>query len=292
MELNDLLRKQGIDPSQVIVMRHRPIEPGLRKVLPWLVHEQPNIFNAYQQNHAGAPEAALEKLVGKGWLASFIGIKPGEAVFAGVYQIHGAVRLSREEYWSKAENQILKSHGMIGWTKEHSHALWFDLQLQPPHCEWIGKLSIAWPPPERSWWRRAERNEMPILSITEESQFTGRMPGWQDLVLSWAELGALPSSWASQLKEWRGIYFIHDVSDGKGYVGSACGADNLLGRWLVYAKGGDGGNKLLLQRDPSNLRFSILQRVSPDLSPAEVVAMEVTWKKRLHTRAPHGLNAN
>lgn len=60
MNLNDLLTKQGIDPMRVIVMRHRPTERELRKVLPWLVHEKPEVFNAYQQMHGRRQEAALE----------------------------------------------------------------------------------------------------------------------------------------------------------------------------------------------------------------------------------------
>ncbi len=34
MTLNDLLRGKNIDPEQVLVMRHRPSEPELNKVLP------------------------------------------------------------------------------------------------------------------------------------------------------------------------------------------------------------------------------------------------------------------
>ena len=94
------------------------------------------------------------------------------------------------------------------------------------------------------------------------------------------------------LSEWRAIYFIFDTMDGKGYVGSAYGAENLLGRWLGYAARGHGGNVLLRQRDPSHFRFSILQRVSPDMDAGDVIRLEATWKERLHTRAPFGLNDN
>jgi hypothetical protein len=45
--------------------------------------------------------------------------------------------------------------------------------------------------------------------------------------------------------EWRGIYYIFDVSDGKGYVGSAYGNDDLLGRWMNYTSVGHGGNRLI-----------------------------------------------
>jgi hypothetical protein len=49
MNFNDLLTGKDINPLDVIVMRHRPSEPELRKVLPWLAAERPDLFNAYQQ---------------------------------------------------------------------------------------------------------------------------------------------------------------------------------------------------------------------------------------------------
>jgi hypothetical protein len=48
MTLNDLLVRGQIDPQKVIVLRHRPYDPGLAKVRPWLAAERPDIFNAYQ----------------------------------------------------------------------------------------------------------------------------------------------------------------------------------------------------------------------------------------------------
>ena len=41
MLLNDLLIRKGIDPEQVLVMRHRPHERQLNKVLPWLAADRP-----------------------------------------------------------------------------------------------------------------------------------------------------------------------------------------------------------------------------------------------------------
>ena len=101
----------------------------------------------------------------------------------------------------------------------------------------------------------------------------------------------LPKRWCHKLSEWRGVYFIIDVSDGRGYVGSAYGKDNLLGRWLNYASTDNGGNKQLRDRKPKDLIFIILQRVSPDMEPSEVIALESNWKDRLHTREL-GLNDN
>lgn len=294
MNLNDLLRKQDLDPAQVIVMRHRPTERELRKVLPWLVHEKPDVFNAYQQKHSGRQEAALGRLLGNGWIASFIGMEAGRAVFAGLYKIAGSRPVTYEEYWCMPVNQSLKSLGMADWDEgdRHKLRLWFDLAFQPVYEDWVGKLVISWSPPELAWWRYAGRNDMPILSISEESRFSERMPDWQNLVLSWAQLQAIPTSWQTALKHWRGIYFIHDASDGKGYVGSAYGKDNIMGRWLNYAASGHGGNKRLLKLAPENFRFSILQIVAHDLNADEVIAIESTWKDRLHTRGFSGLNEN
>lgn len=92
-------------------------------------------------------------------------------------------------------------------------------------------------------------------------------------------------------RQWRGIYFIADETDGKGYVGSAYGSENILGRWRDYARTGHGGNVGLRERADHPLRFSILQRVSPDMDPAEVIELEASWNRRLHSR-DLGLNRN
>lgn len=294
MTLNDLLENQKINPSRVVVMRHRPSEPALNKVFPWLAAEKPKLFNAYQQFHSIKVQSAMEKICGDGFVASFIGITPGEAVFAGLSEISAAKRVSYKEFWELPENIELAKLGMVGWRKDDSarHALWFDLKLTPHFQEWRGKLTVSWPPPERSWFRRAERNEMRVLSIPKESLFTKSIPDWEAIRLTWNQLQVIPESWRAAFSQWRGIYFIYDESDGRGYVGSAYGESNLLGRWLCYAKTGDGGNKLLRARKPENLHFSILQRVSPDMPSDEVIRLESTWKDRLHTRGDFGLNEN
>ncbi|MCK1498658.1 GIY-YIG nuclease family protein [Bradyrhizobium sp. 188] len=105
-------------------------------------------------------------------------------------------------------------------------------------------------------------------------------------------MGVLPKRWQAKLAEWRGIYYIFDTSAGKGYVGSAYGTANLLGRWRNYAASGHGGNRLLRQRDPQHFRFTVLELVSPNMEADEVIRLEGTWKERLHTRQPHGLNDN
>lgn len=294
MNLNDLLLGKGINPQHVLVLRHRPNEPELNRVLPWLAAEKPDIFNAYQQTQGERLERAMQAMSGTGYVASFLGREPGKALFVGLYSIGETKPLSREEFWQVPAYAELKEFGMRGFAEENisGTVLWFDLTLTDFYAQWKGRLIVGWPPPERAWWRRAHRNEFPIVAILEDSALVTAMPEWDEIEFTWEQFGALPKSWKSTLSQWRGVYYIFDTSDGKGYVGSAYGESNLLGRWLNYAGRGHGGNSLLRQRDPRNFRFTILQRVSPDLDASEVVRLEGSWKRRLHTRVPHGLNDN
>ncbi|WP_126968488.1 GIY-YIG nuclease family protein [Xanthomonas arboricola] len=288
IELNDLLEKTGISPAEVVVMRHRPTEPELRAVLPWLASEQQKLYNAYQSNHGEVVEKALTKAR---YLASFIGHAPGHAVFVGLYEVAGSSRVTSAEFWSLPDNARLREFGTRG-PKDGWDSLVFDLRCTEHMAEFKGKLILLWTGIERSWWRWAARNRLPVAAIYEESLLVRAMPEWQELALDWKQLQLLPMSWRQTLAQCRGIYYIFDRSACLGYVGSAYGSDNILGRWLNYAASGDGGNRLLRGRDPNNFAFSILQRVSPDLPADDVVALEGTWKKRLHARAPYGLNAN
>jgi hypothetical protein len=291
MNLNDLFLAKGIDPQQVLVLRHRPPEPELNKVLPWLAAEKPEIFNAYQQTQTEKLEKAM---LGAAYVASFIGREAGKALFVGLYSIGASKPLTFEQYWQVPAYVEMKAFGMQGLRpdKGRSTVLWFDLVLTSFYADWKGKLIVRWPPPEKSWWRRAHRNEMPVLAILQDSALDAAMPPWDEISLTWEQLGVLPLRWKSVLSQWRGIYYIFDTSDGKGYVGSAYGDGNLLGRWLNYAASGHGGNTQLRRRDPKNFRFTILQRVSPDMEADDVIRLENTWKERLHTRQPFGLNDN
>jgi hypothetical protein len=215
-------------------------------------------------------------------------------VFVGLYSIAGSRPMTMNEFWDVPANQYLKTFGMQGFTGDDGRLsiLWFDLQLTRHFSAWKGKLLIDWPGLERSWWRWADRNTFAIEAIMPESILEAAMPQWERLSLNWRELSALPSRWRAALSQWRGIYYIFDTSACKGYVGSAYGSDNLLGRWLNYAQTGHGGNKLLRSVSPESLVFTILERVSPDMSPEEAVQRESTWKDRLHSRSPYGLNLN
>ncbi len=290
-QFNKLLLDIGIDLKDVLVLRHRPKEANLRKVLPFLADTNPKVFNAYQQTQPPRVEKAM--LQAK-FVASFIGHESGKAVFVGLYKVNSHRPLFFDQYWKKPIHlKLKKKYGMKGMTNKHSTILWFDLIPLKHLSEWKGKMIIRWPGGERAWYRRADRkkNKFEIHAITEDSILIHDMPKWDQLTLTWNELKDLPRKWCDKLKQWRGIYFIMDVSDGKGYVGAAYGHNNLFGRWSNYAKSGHGHNKKMQGRDPDNFRFSILELVSPDMEPSDVQFKEATWKERLRTRE-FGLNDN
>ena len=86
MTLNDLLRGKHIEPETVLVLRHRPTEPELNKVMPWLAAERPDLFNAYQQTQGEKVERAM---LGVKYVASFLGREPGRALYLGLYSMNG-----------------------------------------------------------------------------------------------------------------------------------------------------------------------------------------------------------
>jgi hypothetical protein len=291
-DLHYLLSGGGIDVSggRVLVMRHVP-DPPLRKVFPWLAADRPEIFNAYQQMQAPKVEKQLAVAT---HVVSCIGHRPKEALFVGVYRVSGQRPLSFEKYLALPENKELRRLGDRGWPNEHARPfpmMWTDMQLEAVLQQWKGKLVFDWPPPEVSWVRRAERNTFTVKAILEDSALDRDMPSWDRLVLTWAELQSLPKRWIATLMQWRGVYFVHDTKCAKAYVGSAYGDQNIYGRWMNYAATGDGGNKLLRDRNPDGFQFSILQLLSPVLDPESVITVESSWKDRLHTRQ-FGLNVN
>ena len=91
--INDLLIRENVRPEQVLILRHRPTEPRLNKVLPWLAAEKHETFNAYQQTQSERVEAIMSRAK---FVASFIGHEPGKALFVGLYTMNGRPIISRE----------------------------------------------------------------------------------------------------------------------------------------------------------------------------------------------------
>lgn len=288
LDFNSLLSQVNVDPQQTLIVRHFPVEDALKRVLPWLVIERPELWLTYQQIQWTSLEKAMTKAH---FTASFIGQEPGRATFAGIFRIGEHRELNHADYGAFPGNAELETLGMTGRSRDMGNCLAFKLEPLDHWREWIGHLTIIWPKPYQNWWRWAGRGSFPVDTIEPESRFVRTMPHWNDIVLTHAEIKSLPSSWKAVLGQWRGIYLIYDTLRRAAYVGSASGGDNIHGRWQHYARSSHGGNQELKNSRPEDLRFSILQRTSPDLEPTEIVRLENSWKERLHTRE-FGLNRN
>jgi Predicted 3'-5' exonuclease related to the exonuclease domain of PolB len=153
MNLSSILIDNRVDPRHVLVMRHRPQEPELRKVLPWLAADRPQVFNAFQQTHGERVERAM--------LGAKHGHEPGKALFVGLYSIGKTRPMTETQYWQVHAHTELKAYGHSGFSKRRPTVLWFDLALTEIYAAWKGKLIITWPSPERAWMRRAHRNVFP-----------------------------------------------------------------------------------------------------------------------------------
>ena len=286
MELNDLLRRENIDPSTVLVFRHSPKEEALFKVMPWFITEKPDVFNAYQQTQTPRVEKQLSRAK---YVAAFFGHESDKAAFVGLYEKTGQKTITAEQLRRKPEHRELLTYAHDDSAPER---LWFDLELTETYSQWKGRLVIEWPRPALVWSRWASQNEFTIDAILPESVFSGALPNWREMVFSWSDLHVIPQRWIDVLSRWRGVYYIWDSRDRRGYVGSATGEQGLYQRWVNYAKSGHGGNKLLKLRKPKGFQFSILEWAAPDMEDREILERERMWKERLHTRSPDGLNDN
>ncbi|WP_253816587.1 GIY-YIG nuclease family protein [Myxococcus xanthus] len=246
-ELNDALERLHLPSDQTLVLRNAVSELG--EALYWIADERPDLFRAYQHTQGPQLTSAMKRAQ---YIVSCIGHEPDRAVFVGVYEIMGGRLIDAAQFSALPEHQELARNGYRMLTAADT-AWAFDLQARPIMETWKGKLVFGWPGGTRSWWRYASQNHFPIKAMHEESIITRRIPPWREVVLTWAQLALLPTSWRTHLSQWRGIYFIHDERRRLGYVGSATGEKNLLGRWLDYADNGHGGNKLLRQSQPTDL---------------------------------------
>lgn len=291
MRFNLALQDNGIQPEDVAIILHTTNLPRWRKVLPWLVEHRPDLFDAYQSVHSDLATATLQK---RRYAASFVPFRDRVMLFAGLFLIAEARHMPTTElYVDPRFTELERDFGAVDTSpgrngQARSHQVRFTFETMDQLSELKGRLTIA-SPPGRTYTRRAEKLDPVITAIYPEPVFARPLPGWRDLVLNSAEIRLLPESWRRQLAEWRGIYMILDAFDGARYVGSAYGSENIAGRWRAHVAREHGVTAELGRRETARFNFTILERVSPDMPADEVIALESSWKRRLHT-LEFGLN--
>ena len=135
-------------------------------------------------------------------------------------------------------------------------------------------------------------------------------PGYKNVSVSYHELKKKleSSEWRTALSCRKGVYLITDRMTGKLYVGSAYGANDILGHWETYIKSGYDKNEVENGEYPNkklqelanekglsyiqdNFQYSILETFTDDVSYEYIIGRESWWKKALLSRQ-FGYNAN
>lgn len=293
MELVDVIKMAGLAPEQVTVMFHVSDKPKLQRDLPRLVEEEHHLFDVFQNQHSPRQQATVKS---RKYMMSFVQTPHRAYVFAGVYEVRGHKFQTNAELDAHPLRTVLRErYDDILFTRDKTQEtgrLVFDLLLTDDLSTLRGRLHVE-KPKDRAYARKAETlTNCTVSEITKDANFIPPMPSWDALVMTAQDIRTIAQSWADKLSQWRGIYHIVDMTDGARYVGSAYGAENILGRWKSHVNGDRGVTIELAKRNPNDFRFSILELLAPNAVMEDVVMREGSWKERLGTRMLGGLNKN
>ena len=225
-------------------------------------------------------------------IVAFIGLEQARARLFGVYRVLG--RRAAEEMPLPADFKYPTFSTPGGY--------FYNLEEVPGFGDLKNRVVINWGRAAISWHQWLKGNDKEVVEILPTG-YVREFPGYLDFVLTHEELQTViahPESnreWHRMLSAVSGVYLITDTKTGLQYVGSASGANGVLGRWAKYAQSGHGGNaqlKQLLDGDPphaTNFQFTLLRTFPRTLTKAEVISYEALYKRKLGTRA-FGLNSN
>jgi hypothetical protein len=291
LTFNDLLSLNGVSPADVTLILHMTTQQPLRDMLPHLAANRRDLFDAYQAVHS---DLATGTLRNRPLMASFLPMEGSRLLFEGLYLIAKADLLPTAEiYINAAYTELEAVWGAMDTaparnTKARYEQVRFSFLPDDRLAKLRGRVVIA-RPAGRAYARVAAQTEVEVRAVLEMPALDPPPPDWREMVVAAPLLRELPVRWADRLSQWRGVYLIVDQADGARYVGSAYGADNLLGRWRAHVAGERGVTAELGHRNPGSFRFSVLELVAPAAPAAEVIAVEQNWKLRLDT-VRFGLN--
>jgi hypothetical protein len=116
----------------------------------------------------------------------------------------------------------------------------------------VGRVIVTFSKRFRASYLRGSSygDRLAVNEIRQERLSVGEFPGYNGVLVSHHNLKTIIRdeipSWRSAPCSVSGVYLIVDKTNGKPYVGSACGVGGIWQRWAAYAKDGHGGNKELI----------------------------------------------
>ncbi|MBN1911347.1 MAG: GIY-YIG nuclease family protein [Pirellulales bacterium] len=275
LTFNMILREAGIPLSNVRLLRHKDTRAAKGRTAYELYRDDRRQFEVYQ---------SLQKINNRSkfkapYWASFVGTPSDETLFVGLYESQ-YLGLLKEDRHMPHRDGIDKA----GTCDE------YQLTVDQRFCDLDGRLLIEWGDGKRSWVQRADRQDKQITELRTEFKEPD-FPGFLNFTKPLSGLERLPIGWITALKAAQGIYLLTCPRTKELYVGMADGHDGFWGRWLQYVHTGDGGNKALKRRAPSDYQVSILQVAGTAAKHEDIMAMESCWKQKLQSREM-GLNRN
>jgi hypothetical protein len=291
MKFNSALREAGIDPTSVSIILHLTKLEPLRSLLPVIADQQPELFDAYQSVHSVNAAATLSN---RPFAASFVPIGSGQMVFAGLFEITDKRDRPVEEIYADPRFSRLEQDFGATDTSPARNIARGGIQRQftlTPRAELaaeIGRLRIS-APGTRAYVQIAANLDPDVIALTERRHLSPPMPHWTSLTLTKPKIVNLSPDWNIAMSQWRGIYLVTDMADGARYVGSAYGAENIIGRWRTHVAGEKGVTHELRNRLTAGFQFSILELLLHDQPGEDVIRREHSWMDRLQTRT-WGLN--
>lgn len=276
---SDILRKAGLDPAKVKLIRHSRSDADFNSCY----QKGPEMIQEYTR--VQKPDFSK----GYDYWCVFISESSTTARFFACYRVNGSV----------PDAPALKPSGFPIESWFHGNLSYFDLEPVSLFEEYENRLVIEWGKSALAWHQKGT-SEKPVLAI---ESFAKPFIGYENVILSYDELKAVVenrldySLWQSALSSVNAVYLIVDTETGQQYVGSAYGENGLLGRWSCYISTLHGGNKLMkevLCSHPDryqSFQFSILQILPKTITQDEIIHIESLWKKKLLS-ARFGMNEN
>jgi hypothetical protein len=222
-------------------------------------------------------------------------------------------KLLEGQYWNYTKNKSYKiGQTTIGFVRmNNTENLWllfhvgiitkdlnifngvgYEHEILDNYSKYFGRLIIKYDNKSQNLVRNAESviDDCEVMQILPDTFDNDIFPGYDKVNISWNDLSFVieKESWKTALQNQKGVYLITDISNGKLYVGSACGENMLLGRWQSYIKTCHGSNIELKNLDSeyikTNFRYSILDIFKSTVDDRIIIERESWWKEVLQTR--------
>lgn len=210
--LQDIFKLNGIEPKDVLLIRHSLKHENFRKCY------DKNFVHEYTQIQPGN----LKDLSSHKYWMVFISGKGTQARFYKMYEYKGKKLLTEHKPSDNYPGEWVDTD------------MFYQLEETELFKDLENRLIIDWGKGVINWYYKGI-NEKPIIAI--QNTVIKDFPGYDDLVISHDELENIVNDALGEYQNYRkelsdvvGVYLILDTKSGQQYIGSATGNDGILGR--------------------------------------------------------------